>query len=1072
MTVTVKKEFPLTNNARWRAVVVTALADYGKRVSIELTLLSGVAVQGREVSGARPRGLLALLAADLRNGASVARLVDGLWGQEQPENPAKALQVVVSRARAQLGSELIASTHTGYRLTLAADQVDATAVEVHAAAAERHARAGDHAAALTRAEAGLALWNGDAEDGTAGDPLSELRIARRPAHRTLRTVHAVTLSQLGRYAEAMEPLAALLRAEPRNEEVLAELLRAEAETAGAAAALARYDGYRRRLRDELGTDPGSALRAVQRQLLLSSEPVVRQGILHDANPLLGRAGDIAAVTARLRSARVVSIVGPGGLGKTRMAHAVGQRAEQRRVYLVQLAAVDDDAAVAAEVAAALGTGDAPAAAQSGVVSGIARALGSGPVLLILDNCEQVLEGVAALVGPLVSLTAELRVLVTSRAPLGLSSESVHPLPALAAETAAELFEQRARAVRPDVDLPSEEVAALCAHLDGLPLAIELAAARVRVMSVAEVSQRLVDRFALLRGGSRDAPQRHRTLHAVVEWSWKLLDEPAQAAMRMLSIFPGGCTADAAHRLLGGDFDATLELLEQLVTQSLIQVGEGESGTRFRMLETVRDFSAAERIAAGDEDRATAEFLAWARDFGIRHSGSAFIELGGSGEFRAEQDNLVRALRIGLDRRDGATVAATWAVLGPAWFVGSHYSRIAEQAAECAWVLSHYRPEPALVEVARTAAVVCALSGVTQGGFELRSRLVLRRLPTAPPDTFVRAVAAVFAAATDLVSPDPTALNRLCDSDSRLLSGVAHLVASFRAEQIGDRAEALAATTRTLAAFETTSNTFMRYQARCRIGKLALLAERGDQAREQLERALRQIADLGPRPDRGDLLVGLAMAALQLDDIEGAQQWLALTPESKDPFANPHRLVAAAEIRLARSDVENGLRGWRELAEWSSGTENPFYRPDPRGVQVWALESRSATVLAHAEYGRLALVADLVEDLPHQVTALLEQPATQPGGFLAELTACGAVLLALARADIARGHSAAGARLIALAERFDPPRQFHPTMSSTRIRAHAENADKAAYAEAVSAYAALDVPALRAAALNALRDRVS
>jgi hypothetical protein len=272
---------------------------------------------------------------------------------------------------------------------------------------------------------------------------------------------------------------------------------------------------------------------------------------------------------------------------------------------------------------------------------------------------------------------------------------------------------------------------------------------------------------------------------------------------------------------------------------------------------------------------------------------------------------------------------------------------------------------------------------------------------------------------------------------------------------------------------------MQYQAQCRIGKLALMSEHGEQASGHLERALRQIEHLESSPDRDDLIIGLAMAAMQRGDVDGAQHWLAQVPDRADPFTQPYKLVTNAEIRLARGEIEDGLRRWRELAELPAGTANPFYRADPRGVQVWALESLSATVLAHAYHDRLDLVADLAADLPRQVTALLSSPATQPAGYLMELTACGAVLLALAMADlnhVQRTGDArpltAGARMIALAERFDPPRQIHPTMSSRRAQQAAEQADPAAYAEAVSTYAALDVSGLRAAALAALRERAA
>ena len=366
------------------------LAGYPGPVTMELALLARVAYRGREITGPRLRGLLALLADDLRTGCSSARLVDGLWPDEQPGHPAKALQILVSRARAQLGAEVIATTPAGYRLSLREDQVDTSAVLLDVSASAQHARAGDHAPALASAEAGLALWEGAAGGGAASDdPVAALRAERASAHRALLRARALALSRLGRHAEAAEPLAGLAAERHRDEEVPLELLRCEAATVGPPAALARWEAYRRSLRDELGADPGPALQAVHRQLLQGSSPVVRHGVPYEHNPLLGRDDDVAAVADLLRRSRVTSIVGPGGLGKTRLAQVVSRRAEQRVVYFVALAGVGADDVVA-EVASVLGAGErrTPAgqrASPAGALAGIAGALGPGPALLVLGR---------------------------------------------------------------------------------------------------------------------------------------------------------------------------------------------------------------------------------------------------------------------------------------------------------------------------------------------------------------------------------------------------------------------------------------------------------------------------------------------------------------------------------------------------------------------------------------------------------------------------------------------------------------------------------------------------------------
>jgi predicted ATPase/DNA-binding SARP family transcriptional activator len=1050
-------------------------------VTTELMLLTRVAYRRREITGPLVRALLALLAEDLRAGVSTARLVAALWRDEQPENPAKALQILVSRARGQLGADVIARTPTGYRLALPAEQVDAAAALLRASEASRAADAGEHRAALAHAEAGLALWDGAAAgDEAPDDPLSALRAGRAAAYRSLRRSRALALARLGRHAEAAGPLAEVADAaegagdHPGDEEVLLELLRAEAATVGAAAALARYERYRRALRDRLGTDPGQPLQAVHQELLRDAEPAVRHGIQHEPNPLLGREDDIAAVGALLRTSRVVSIVGPGGLGKTRLAHAVSGRAPQRVVHVVALAAVADDADVAGAVAAALGVGESRRTpvghplTPAGALTGIADALGAGHALLVLDNCEHLIAGVADLVHALVAATRDVRVLTTSRAPLGLSSESVYPLPELDLDTAVELFGQRARAARRGVELPAQALTELCRHLDGLPLAVELAAARVRAMSVDEIASRLQDRFSLLSGGSRDAPHRHRTLHAVVDWSWNLLAPDGQAAMRALSVFPGGFSAEAAGRLLGGD---ALGTVEHLVDQSLLKVSDTGAGTRFEMLETVREFSAAQRDACGETAQVFERFLAWARDFGLAHHQTPLgaARAAPIDRIRAEQDNLRQALRHAVSTVDGDAVAAVTAVLGALWTLEANYAGLGMLSEDAAWVLSHYRPAPEYEEVTRTAAVL--LTGYAysiEGPRAVRALVVLRRLPAAPPDTLVRAMATVLRA----IGPDPATLTALCESDEPMLAGTASGVASYLWEFGGDTAGAFAATERMLALFRYFDVPLAHVFAHSRLAELHMNADRGVEAAHHLEAALRIQEAVGLRSDALGLRGGLVLASLQTGAIEDAARWLeqAMATSSDETFGSrSFDLALRAEVTLAQGRVEAGLAHWRRAVELIDGARLPGMYVEP-GLEPWALELRAVAVVAHAQHGCSPLMARVTAALPAALTTLLTAPARNQPSYSTGLPLCGALLLALGMADIDGGAATSGARLVALAERFRYNRQLQPTMSVERARQAAERADRSAYEAAVAPYADLDEAALRAAALAALRDR--
>ena len=246
---------------------------------------------------------------------------------------------------------------------------------------------------------------------------------------------------------------------------------------------------------------------------------------------------------------------------------------------------------------------------------IAQLLDQAPTLLILDNCEHVVEAVADLVSYLVASCRQLRVVTTTRAPLAIAAERVFALGQLAEDAAADLFCQRASAARPGVPLEDEAVRRVVRRLDGLPLAIELAAAKARAMSVEDIDRRLDDRFALLRGGDRSAPDRHQTLIAVIDWSWNLLSEAERKALRWLSVFHDGFSLAGAGDLLGCD---ALELVQSLVDQSLLTVIDAGGTVRYRMLETVREFGRMQLVGSGEDLAARDAHLAWARRFaGVR-----------------------------------------------------------------------------------------------------------------------------------------------------------------------------------------------------------------------------------------------------------------------------------------------------------------------------------------------------------------------------------------------------------------------------------------------------------------------
>ncbi|MEV8591752.1 BTAD domain-containing putative transcriptional regulator [Streptomyces sp. NPDC052012] len=629
------------------------------------------------VGGARLRALLTVLALRPGRIVPVRVLVDEVWDGEPPADATGALQALVGRLRRALGADAVASVDGGYRLTAAADDIDLHRFERLAGEGLRALADGDPAKAAVVLDDALALWRGPAlaDLPDAGAEATRVETRRLDA---LRARHTAALA-LGQAEQALPELTALCDTHPLDEPLQALRLRALRDTGRTAEALAAYEDVRRLLADRLGSDPGAELRALHAELLdpaparaSAPEPARderRRGNLRARlTSFVGREADIEAIRADLSAARLVTLLGPGGAGKTRLSQEAAETVRQSTpdgVWFAELAPVDDPEAVPEAVLTAVGAREtvlygagaesmrAVAERHDDPVERLAEHCGRRRMLLILDNCEHVVDAAARLVETLLERCPGLTVLATSREPLGVLGESLRPVEPLPEPVALRLLAERGAAARPGfrIEDDPEACAEICRRLDGLPLAIELAAARLRMLTARQIADRLDDRFRLLTSGSRTALPRQQTLRAVVDWSWDLLDADEREVLCRLSVFAGGCDLAAAEAVCG---PAALEALASLVDKSLVVAApSGDSEMRYRLLETVAEYAGERLDETGRRADAERAHLTYYRE--LARTTDPLLrgprQLTAVERLEREYENLRTALRHALALRD-------------------------------------------------------------------------------------------------------------------------------------------------------------------------------------------------------------------------------------------------------------------------------------------------------------------------------------------------------------------------------------------------------------------------------------
>ncbi|KII00324.1 hypothetical protein LP52_01835 [Streptomonospora alba] len=909
------------------------------------------------IGGARLRRLLVLLLLAPGRTVGSERLVRGIWGEESvPENAGNALQALASRLRRALGDGApLHGDPTGYRL-----QVDPASVDLHRfddlARRGRAARGnGDPVRAEELLGEALALWRGPAlpeldESGVAGDTVLRLAASR----------HSVLLERLrlhldlGRCDEALPEIEALAARDPRDERPAELLVRALSAASRQAEALAAYDRLRRRLAEDLGIDPSPHMQRLQVRLLRGElhgegpdaataqpapaepepaasapaepatvqqsgadepEPRPVKRLPHVLTSFVAREDEVGQVGALLAGERLVTLIGPGGAGKTRLSIEAGSRfveaptaPAEGGVWFVELAPLRDGADIPHALLSALGLSEPSGIPLSSgappstgdVFDRVLDYLGERDALLILDNCEHLVAEAAQAAERLLARCPRLRLLATSREPLGIAGERLLAVPSLALppETTApgeagdyaavRLFAERARAVDPGFTVGEdnvEHVVRICRELDGMPLALELAAARVRAMPVAHLAARLSDRFRLLTNGNRFALPQHQTLQAVVDWSWELLDSDERTLLHRLSVFAGGATLDAVEHVWspGEGGRDVWSVLFALVDKSLVSADVADDGgePRYRMLETVRAYGAQRLAESGEEPavrRAHADYTLglWSRaDPHLRRP----EQLGWLELLRLEHDNLTAALRWTIDAGDLACAfdllhASCWY-----WQMGNSWSDLVRWCGELLRASGERPPEGRTVAYAYCLAIRSAGADITDQEISAKGMLRAEEL--------------------------------LAESGARAEDHPALLQPTLLLGMVGhDRCERIARLDRTAADH---ADPWMRAAARLFGGLLALHTGSGAEGRGRVFEALDAFRAIGDRWGTTHALT-VASGVCHLTDIDREQELLeegdALAEEiglnaMRAQFAarRAMTLAEAGRIDAARSAIQ-------------------------------------------------------------------------------------------------------------------------------------------------------------------------
>ncbi|MEU6096089.1 BTAD domain-containing putative transcriptional regulator [Streptomyces sp. NPDC047079] len=831
--------------------------------------------------GPRPRALLTLLLLDADRTVSTERLADGLYGDEPPSGRANALQSQISRLRKRLAPHTrIEATATGYRLCVSPENVDVHRFERLAREGSSALAAGDHGGAVAVLREALGLWRGPALADLPGAPAARVRLEELRLAAVQDRAEADLA--LGAGPRLVPELRELLAAHPLSERLYALLMRALHASGRSAEALTVYEEARRTLAEELGADPSPELSGLHQELLRGTRPAQGGRLPAQLTRFVGRAQELARVRTLLLSSgtRLVTLTGPGGAGKTRLATEAARTYAEGRgdtrtadpgtrartttpdVRFVELAPLTDGSRIPYAVLSALGVREGFRGPAADAGERLLAALEDRELLLVLDNCEHLVEDAARLASLVLGSCPGVRILATGREALGITGEVLCPVPPLPPEHAMGLFLDRARAVRPGFD-GHARVADVCAALDGLPLAIELAAARLRTLTPEELADRLDDRFRLLSRGDRTKAPRHRTLRAVVEWSWDLLDDEERELARRLSVFQGGATLPAVEAVCGVPYPE--DLLASLAEKSFLEVSDG----RYRMLETLRAFAAEHLLAAGERERLRDAHAAYFLRLAER--AEPYIRGGEQltwlARLTAEHGNLDAALRHLVATAPGealrlmAHLSWFWRLRGP------HGEQVPVARALLA-VIGDEPPEGLAEEYA-----LCAMNTVTGRGDDpaepgrlARVSEILRALdrPLRLPFTMV-----LWALCGGPLLSADTQLSAMWLGENPWGRALLDLGLAYQAQFAGRPDDSEAAFTRSLAGFRATGDRWGMANCLDPLGGFADGRGEYGRALELFDEGLAHVRELGAPEETADLLRSRGTALLHQGDFEGA-----------------------------------------------------------------------------------------------------------------------------------------------------------------------------------------------------------